>query len=155
MFWCFRLHSPSGRYRMECSWLLSSVFTLVQNGSSPLERIHQYYLVILVIRYVPLRPCLSILPSVDPPLVLCLYAPMVHLFAPSIVNSWLRAILKAASVPENNSSHSFRIGAATSAALAGVPDHVIKILGWWSSNCYLWYIRTPPHVILQAARHMV
>ena len=69
--------------------------------------------------------------------------------SPSIVNAWLRSILKAAGVPGNYSSHSFRIGAATSAALAGGPDHVIKILGRWSSDCYLRYIRTPPHVILQ------
>ena len=38
--------------------------------------------------------------------------------------------------------HSFRIGAATSAALAGIPDHLIKVLGRWESDAYTVYVRT-------------
>ena len=41
------------------------------------------------------------------------------------------------------SSHSFRIGAATTAAAAGYPRWLIQALGRWSSNCYRDYIRIP------------
>ena len=75
--------------------------------------------------------------------------------SPTTVNNWLRSILSSAGVTGNYSSHSFRIGAATSAALAGVPDHLIKTLGRWSSDAYLRYIRTPPHVLLSSARFLI
>lgn len=37
---------------------------------------------------------------------------------------------------------SFRAGGATSLARAGVPDHLIKVIGRWNSTCYQLYIRT-------------
>ena len=67
--------------------------------------------------------------------------------SPSMVNAWLRSILKGAGVPGNYSSHSFQIGAATSAALAGVLDHVIKILGQWALATVMCgiFASPPPH----------
>ena len=45
------------------------------------------------------------------------------------------------------SDHSFCIGAATADATAGVPAHVIKMLGRWSSKAYLLYIHTPKEAL--------
>ena len=39
--------------------------------------------------------------------------------------------------------HSFRIGAATTVAAAGVEDALIKILGRWQSSAYVRYVRVP------------
>ena len=74
---------------------------------------------------------------------------------PALVNTWLRAIISSSGVSGNYSSHSFRIGAATSAAVAGVPAHLIKVLGRWSSDAYQRYIHTLPEQIVAVARHLV
>ena len=38
--------------------------------------------------------------------------------------------------------HSFRVGAATAAAKAGIEDLIIQMLGRWNSAAFLCYIRT-------------
>lgn len=64
------------------------------------------------------------------------------------VTSTLRSLLLKAGYPSSQySSHSFRIGAATSAAEAGLPHWLIQTLGRWSSDCYMTYIRTPLSVL--------
>ena len=39
--------------------------------------------------------------------------------------------------------HSFRAGAATTAAASGTEDPLIKTMGRWESSTYLLYIRIP------------
>lgn len=51
--------------------------------------------------------------------------------------------------------HSFRIGAATAASAAGVPETTIKLLGRWQSSAYQQYIRTPPSDLAHISRQLV
>ena len=46
--------------------------------------------------------------------------------------------------PNHYNSHSFHIGAATTATQANIPGSYIKMLGCWQSDCYQHYIKTPP-----------
>lgn len=69
----------------------------------------------------------------------------------ALLSSFLQSTLQAAGIPGKFSGHSFRIGAATTAAQRGIPDHLIKTLGRWSSEAYLLYVRTPVESILSVA----
>ena len=51
-------------------------------------------------------------------------------------------------------THSFRIGAATSAAQAHIPDTYIKMLGRWQSDAYQRYIKTPPQVLAMLSKQL-
>ena len=57
--------------------------------------------------------------------------------------------------PGGYSGRSFRAGAATTAAKAGVEDSVIKALGRWESSAYLIYVRLSPSDLRGMARGMV
>jgi hypothetical protein len=48
--------------------------------------------------------------------------------------------------------HSFSIGASTSAGSVNIQEHLIKILGRWSSDSYCRYIRTSKETIQKAQR---
>jgi len=56
--------------------------------------------------------------------------------------------------PSHYAGHSFRIGAATTAAQRGIQDSLIKTLGRWESSAYTVYIRTPRETLCSVARSL-
>ena len=56
--------------------------------------------------------------------------------------------------PQLFSSNCYRIGAATTAAVSELPDHLIQTLGRWHSNAYKDYIRPPYRLLRDAATRM-
>ena len=59
-----------------------------------------------------------------------------------LLNSKIRNLLVSCGVVGDYTGHSFRIGAATTAARVGLTGHLFKTLGRWSSEAYKLYIRT-------------
>ena len=65
------------------------------------------------------------------------------LIRPRLVAAMRLALAKAGINQTDYCSHSFRIGAATTAAEKGIEDSVIKTLGRWKSAAYQQYVRIP------------
>lgn len=65
------------------------------------------------------------------------------------------ALQKAGIDSRHYSGHSFRIGAATTAAQEGVEDSTIKMLGRWKSSAYQLYIRTPKERLAAMSKRLV
>ena len=69
----------------------------------------------------------------------------------SDVNNILRETSNGAA---NVSSHSLRIGAASTAAAMGCPKYLIQSMGRWSSDCFRRYIRISDTTIRSTSRAM-
>jgi hypothetical protein len=68
----------------------------------------------------------------------------------------VREALAAAGVDQSAySGHSFRSGAATTAARQGVGDTTIKMLGWWKTSAYQLYIQTPKEQLAAFSQRLV
>lgn len=61
----------------------------------------------------------------------------------SRMNTRLQLVLKNCGWPKTFTLHSFRVGAATTAALLGFPDYLIQALGRWTSDAYKLYVKLP------------
>ena len=69
--------------------------------------------------------------------------------------SCLRSLLEKVGLKaELYAGHSFRIGAATTAASAGLPDWLIQAMGRWNSVCYKRYIRITNQSLQSACTEM-
>ena len=69
-------------------------------------------------------------------------------------NGRLQTVLKKCDIPDKYTLHSFRVGAATTAASLGFPEYLIKALGRWSSEAYKVYIKLPMEQLTLASRKM-
>ena len=84
---------------------------------------------------------IAVRPSIAGPLFI--YKDGTPLTREKLVVAVRHALEQLGHVASQYSGHSFRIGAATTAAWAGLEDSVVKMMGRWESSAYLRYIRTP------------
>jgi len=92
--------------------------------------------------------------SRDPDMPLFLF-PDRSLLTRSSFLKMLHIVLSRIGTPtQGHTGHSFRTGAGTQAAAVHIPDHLIKTMGRWSSDCYQLYIKTPSKLIKEAQRKL-
>lgn len=70
------------------------------------------------------------------------------------LNARLQALLAAAGWQGRYTLHSFRVGAATTAASLGFPDYLIQAMGRWSSDAYKVYIKLPQQRLKFASKSL-
>ena len=72
-----------------------------------------------------------------------------------LISAVQRVLAQAGFDTAGYTGHSFRIGAATTAAQAGIEDSVIKMLGRWESGAYHRYLRTPRDTLAAVSCQLV
>ena len=76
------------------------------------------------------------------------------LFKHCAYNIWLKTAGLFRLVGHHMTEPDFRIGAATSAALCGIPEWTIRAMGRWKSDCVHRYIRTDPATFHRVASRL-
>ena len=91
-------------------------------------------------RSVWLLPCSIIFSLSHPRQAPLFFFQSGRLLTRSAVISLLRDIVRLVGLPFHSlKGHTFRIGAASTAAAVGLPDWLIKIIGRWYFDCYQLY----------------
>ena len=100
----------------------------------------------IMLDYIKVRKCAGAVEA-DPLLVTA----NGFILSRSVFISYIRAILSSLGYDSSKfHGHSIRKGSASSAGKANIPDHLIKTLGRWSSDCYTRYIHTDEATIREA-----
>ena len=125
----------------------SMSFTLHQSKTDPFRQGHQINISATNTSTSPVRAMhkyMSIIPPANrkgPLFNGGCFSPLSH----ANVTTTLRQLLHGTDEePVNYASHNFRIGAATTAAAAGLPPALIKTLCCWKSNAHKTYVQYPP-----------
>ena len=72
----------------------------------------------------------------------------------SKLTSQFKSFLMKCGIGGNYTLHSFRVGAASTAAALGFPEYLLKALGRWSSEAYKIYIKLPVDCLASASRSL-
>jgi len=100
-----------------------------------------------VLAYIAVRPPL--------PGPLFIFADGQPLTRDKLVQAVRQALATAGVDTSGYTGHSLQIGAATTAALVGLEDSVIKMLGRWESTAYQRYLRTPRESLAALSRRLI
>ena len=74
---------------------------------------------------------------------------------PTFIKWVQKALAKLGYDEKGYAGHSFRVGAASTAAMVGIQDSTIKALGRWESTAYLLYVRIPAEELQQVSSRLV
>ena len=72
----------------------------------------------------------------------------------SKLTSKLKSSLMKCGIGGNYTLHSFRVGAASTAAALGFPEYLLNALGRWSNDAYKVYIKLPVNCLASASRSL-
>ena len=143
--------SPPGLHWTDVKLHTNSIsLTLHQSKTDPFQQGHQITIAATNTSTCPVRAMhkyVSVVPARDrtgPLFSVGRFSPLSRVN----VTATLRQLLHNTNVmPSSYASHSFRIGAATTATAAGLTPTLIKTLGRWRSNAYETYVQYPPSSI--------